>query len=381
MNEIIRPKQVPGLYVHVPFCARKCKYCSFYSEPIAGFDSCALVDASVAEMDRYSRIGEIKTAYIGGGSPSCLGSGELEKLVLSIVEKWPCPEEFTIEFNPSQVGGHDLEKLLSLGVSRISIGGQSFVESELEVLGRDHSAGTIENAVKAAKEAGFGNISVDLIFGIPGSSIESFECSLRRAIGLGVEHISAYSLSYEKGTFLQNALEAGEVRAVDEQVERRMYERAIEILKDAGFGQYEISNFAKPGFECCHNHIYWANGDYIGIGPSATSYIGGVRSTNIGDIGKYISLIAENKSASVSSERVSTVERACQSAVLNLRRRRGIIIEEFKKSTGFAPLELFADAIETHVKSGLLEVNSYAIFLRTEALFISDSVLCDFAAI
>lgn len=371
--------QPPGLYIHVPFCTKKCRYCAFYSEPVAGYDSSAVVDAMLTEMDAYEKQPRIKTAYIGGGSPSCLRHELLIKIVKAVLDRWGCPEEFTIEFNPSQTEKGQLQALRSVGVNRISIGAQSFDQSELDFLGREQTVDSIDAAVGAAKAAGFENISLDLIFAIPNSSVESFGRSVDHAIDLGIQHISAYSLSYEKGTELLRALKAKRVMPVDEETDRRMYELAIEKLQRAGFEQYEISNFAKKGFQCIHNHIYWANDDYIGIGPAATTHLNGRRRTNIADIEKYVTSIKANRSVVAEAESLSRIEKACETAVLNLRRRCGIVIEEFKQKTGYDPLELFAEVIKDHQGAGFIEVTEEGIFLTRQALSIADSILCDFS--
>lgn len=370
-----------ALYVHIPFCEKKCRYCGFFSEPIELHNAESLVSALVAEMGRYQFGGNIRTAYIGGGSPSILPRERLLKLVGEVAGRCQNVEEFTIEVNPGQVDEDILRRLHDSGVNRLSIGGQSFNQNELEFLGRGHSPEDIKQAVSVARKAGFGNISLDLIFAIPNSTLSSWEYSLRNAIDLGVEHISAYSLTYEEETPLEKLREMGKVAAVDEETDRAMYETAIEKLEQAGFAQYEISNFAKPGFQCRHNLFYWANKPYIGIGPAAASWWQSRRSTNVADIEKYIQLIQGGESTIAESEEPSEIEIACETAVLNLRRRSGIDLAEFKKQTGFDALELFADAIANNERLELIERNEGRIFLTHKALPIADSVLCDFAGI
>ena len=370
-----------ALYIHVPFCERKCRYCGFYSEPIERYEAGPLVDALVGEMGRYQLGSNIRTAYIGGGSPSILPRERLLELVGEVVRRSPSVEEFTVEVNPGQVDEEILSKLRQAGVDRLSIGAQSFNQSELEFLGRRHSAEDIKRAVSAARAAGFGNISLDLIFAIPNSTLQSCEYSLRSAIEFGVEHISAYSLTYEEETPLEKAREAGEVVAIDEETDLAMYETAIAKLEKAGFAQYEISNFAKAGFECRHNMFYWANKPYIGVGPAAASWWAGRRTINIADIGKYIQLVQSGESTIVESEEPGEIEAACETAVLNLRRRSGIDLGEFKEQTGFDALELFADVIAANERLGLIERDEGRVYLTRKALPIADSVLCDFAGI
>jgi oxygen-independent coproporphyrinogen-3 oxidase len=287
------------------------------------------------------------------------------------------------------------------------MGAQSFNESELVFLGRRHSVGDIGRAVETARQAGFENIGLDLIFAIPfcgagfqpaktrpgpvrdaaqwpcrlssNLTLESWKYSLRSAIDLGVQHISAYALTYEEGTPLQKAVEADEVEPVDEETDRQMYETTIDELENAGFKQYEISNFARPGFECKHNLNYWRNLPYIGIGPAAGSYWQGKRTLNIADIKKYIDGVEQGSTVTDESETPDNTQIACETAVLNLRRRCGIILDEFKNQTGFDAMKLFAEPIGRYRELGLIEATDGRLFLTRDALPIADSVLCDFS--
>ena len=412
-----------GLYVHIPFCEAKCRYCGFYSEPIKNHVPERLISAIIAELSKKRGQESFFTIYIGGGSPSCLPTEQLLRLI-SEITSWhglqarentakhalsevegmavlpPKPEEFTIEVNPGQVNKGILSRLRTAGVNRLSMGAQSFNESELVFLGRRHSVGDIGRAVEMARQAGFENIGLDLIFAIPfcGTGfqpvkarprwpchlsgdlmLKSWKYSLRSAIDLGVQHISAYALTYEEGTPLQKAVEAGEVEPVDEEIDRQMYETTIDELEKAGFKQYEISNFAKPGFECKHNLNYWANKPYIGIGPAAGSYWQGKRTLNIADIKKYIDGVEQGSTVIDESETPDNTQIACETAVLNLRRRCGIILDEFEKQTGFDAMKLFAEPIERYRELGLIEATDGRLFLTRGALPIADSVLCDFS--
>jgi len=381
MNNNKHKYEPAGLYIHIPFCEAKCRYCGFYSEPLKNHDSDRLIDSIITELGRYGSLGAIQTVYIGGGSPSCLPEEQLLRLAGEINRQWPKIDEFTIEVNPGQVNKKTLSRLYTCGINRLSIGAQSFNADELNFLGRRHTVADIGRAVGAAKEAGFENIGLDLIFAIPHSTLKSWKQSLQSAIDLGVQHISTYGLTYEEGTPLQKAVEAGEVKPVDEEIDRRMYEMTIDKLEKAGFKQYEISNFARPGFECKHNLNYWANKPYIGVGPAAGSYWQGRRWLNIADITKYIESIEKGVDASAESEMPNNLQIACETAVLNLRRRRGIDVEEFKSRTGFNAIELFSELIDRYKKLGLIEAADGRLFLTRAALPIADSVLCDFSAV
>jgi oxygen-independent coproporphyrinogen-3 oxidase len=371
----------PGLYVHVPFCRAKCRYCGFYSRPIAEYDAGAVVRAMIAEMERFELGDGIKTIYIGGGSPSALERELLLRLVGRAMQRCPAAEEFTVEVNPGQVDLELLSELRTAGVNRLSIGAQSFTQRELDFLGRGHTVESTRRVVRQGRSAGFDNISLDLIFAVPGSDLDSWKHSLQAAIELRVEHISAYGLSYEEDTPFSKDLAEGLIEPVDEDTDRAMFELTIDELAQAGIDQYEISNFAKHGFECRHNLNYWANGSYAGIGPGAASYLHGTRSSNFADIDKYVRAVMSGESTIESNETLSDLERACETAVLNLRRRRGIDLAQFKSQTGYDALQVFAEPIRTYRKLGLIEKNPVRVSLTRRALGIADSILCDFAIV
>ena len=381
-------KNSSGLYIHIPFCTSKCAYCSFYSEPVSLHDTNRLVKAIIKELSQADT-SSVCTIYIGGGSPSCLPLSELEELVKAITNQCHGFTEFTIECNPGQVSHDMLEMLHNLGVNRISIGAQSFDNNELEILGRIHNSEAIEKAVQLARKIGFENISLDLIFAIcacaelveVNSTQKTWQASLEKAIALNPEHISAYSLTIEPGTPLAQGIEQGKYTAIDESMDRAMYEQAIEVLYRAGLQQYEISNFAKPGYECKHNIGYWQNRQYIGIGPAAASSTGTLRKQNFSDIKKYVNAIESGENCVEESIQISDMERICETAVLNLRTIYGIDIRRFKQNTGHDPCELFAETIRIHCEQGLLNIEENRIFLTARALPIADYVLCDFAAL
>ncbi len=370
-----------GLYVHVPFCRTKCHYCGFYSEPIVEYDAGAIIDAMIAEIERYELGESIKSLYIGGGSPSSLAQEHLLRLVNRLTLRCPAAEEFTVEVNPGQVDKTLLNELRRAGVNRLSIGAQSFIQRELDFLGRGYTVGCIGKSVEQGRTAGFDNISLDLIFAVPGSDLDSWKHNLQAAIELAVDHVSAYSLTYEDRTPLGRDMAAGVIKPVDEDTDRAMYELTIDELAGAGIDQYEISNFARDGFQCRHNLNYWANGSYAGIGPGATSYLHGTRSTNYPDISKYAETVGSGASTVAASETLGSLELACETAVLNLRRRCGIDLAEFKTRTGFDAMQLFAEPIRMYQKRGLINTRRGRVFLTRQALGIADSILCDFAVV
>lgn len=367
-----------GLYVHIPFCRSKCRYCGFYSRPVENYDVERLIASVITELDNYSRVDSVQTVYIGGGSPSCLPAKELLKLIRYIQNRWKATEEFTMECNPGQVNFEMLREIRNLGVNRISIGAQSFNQSELEFLGRTHNVDDIFKAVTSAKKAGFENISIDLIFAIPGSTISSWRQNLLQATRLGVSHISTYSLSYEDGTILKQQLDTGAIQVVDEETDRAMYELAIKMFESGGFEHYEISNFAKPGFRCRHNMRYWQNKPYIGVGPAAASCIGNRRTKNIADIDKYIQAIETNNSAAEEVVILSAGDIASETAVLNLRTADGIDIEDYKQRHGLDVCDVFAEPINRYRKLDFIAMEQNSVHLTKKALPIADTILCDF---
>ena len=490
MPEYPEKRDCLGLYVHVPFCEGKCRYCGFFSECLGGIPYeetgdrsqeivgreeakgriGVVIDAMVKEMEGYDLSG-VDTVYVGGGSPSAIPEEELTRLLEYVQNRvghkkgteaederlkgtgTPQPLqaafepvlfnrgktpfcEFTVEVNPGQVTLGKLRKMRALGVNRLSIGAQSFDDDELAFLGRRHKAADVVKCVASARKAGFANISIDLIFAIPGQSMDDWKRMLEEAMRLGVEHISAYALTYEEGTPLHAAREKGEVVPVDEELDRAMYAAAIDMLGAAGYQQYEISNFAKPGYECRHNLKYWANDEYVGIGPAAASWYNGTRWTNVASIDGYVAGIQEShhggtedtektsdtdrsegrhhtarargprmsqqahsdgydgghredegrrgnlkQSVRVEEHRPNAKEMACETAVLNLRRMSGIELEEYKRRTGFDAMELFGDVIRKQQGAGMLKVTGGRVFLTREALPVADGVLCGFAEV
>jgi|GEM_PF-5165 len=395
--------ELAGLYVHVPVCRSKCRYCGFYSAPAGQVDAKRLVDDLLRELERYDGV-EFCTAYVGGGSPTALPAGELVRLVDALRKRCPRAGEFTVECNPGQVDAGLLAELRAGGVNRLSFGAQSFVARELELLGRGHSVEQIGAAVAMARQAGFENVGLDLIFAIPGSTPADWQASLEAAVALNIEHISAYSLSFEAGTVFEAWRAAGRLAAVDEELDRAMYEWAVERLERAGLEQYEISNFGRPGFECRHNLGYWANRPYVGIGPAAASYVtpsvasdcgglwqnhgdlfvgqaAGWRITNDADIEGYLAAVEAGLAAPGEVEAVSVNDAVCETAVLNLRRRCGMDLAEFRRRTGRDAMQTFAEPIGRYREMGLIEVTDRAVRLTMRALPIADTVLCDFAAL
>ena len=311
-----------GLYIHIPFCKKRCLYCDFFSTTLLERQE-EYVAAVVKEIRmRQNEAGEpIRTVYIGGGTPSTLKKDAISGInqVLTSI----CIAEFTIEINPGDATSEYLRFLRAEGINRLSIGIQSFQDKLLLLIGRRHNAAQAIEAVRMAQEAGFENISIDLIYALPAQTMEQWKADIETALGLGIQHISCYGLMYEEGTALTSMRNNGELTPTDEDTENAMYDYLCERLKQAGFVHYEVSNFALPGYESKHNSSYWDGTPYIGIGAGAHSYTGSVRSWNPNDLDGYIRGIKRG-GLERESERLTEQDRYNEQIMLGLRTRRGI---------------------------------------------------------
>jgi oxygen-independent coproporphyrinogen-3 oxidase len=322
-----------SLYVHIPFCRQKCFYCDFYSAAYKEDLAKSYIKVILKQIGELNQ--SFSSIYIGGGTPSILSPDLLDKL-LSGLKKFIKPGmEFTIEVNPESVDEEKLRLFLAKGINRISIGVQSFDDKKLKSLGRIHSAKQAVEAIELSRNAGFKNISIDMIFGVEGEDLEAWQSELEKAAGCGCQHISCYSLSYEKDTPLFRMREKKTVTPLDDDIAAQMYAYTIACLPKIGFKQYEVSNFAKPGFECSHNLNYWDNNPYIGIGPSAVSYINGARSENVRGVEEYIDRYEKGVSLIAYSENLSDIQRARETAGVKIRVKQGIDYNWFKDKTGF----------------------------------------------
>jgi oxygen-independent coproporphyrinogen-3 oxidase len=370
-----------SLYIHVPFCVRKCRYCAFYSVPGTLNIQRQYTAAVKRELSMYAQKAPFKTVFVGGGSPSAMDESLLLELAAWAGQHLESQAEFTVEVNPGQTSLSLFQLLKAAGVNRISIGAQSFDDKELEFLGRIHAAADIVRCFTDARMAGFVNIGLDLIFALPDSTIQSWEKTLRRAIELGPRHISTYSLTWEDDTPLMQLLNSGQIEKVDEEIDRQQYELTLDTLESAGLIQYEISNFARPGHECRHNLRYWQNQSYIGLGPAAAGWYNGKRTENVADVERWLQSVNKEQFAYEDEQSLSAEDIACETAVLNLRTRFGIMPVEFQQKTGYDMQKLFAEPITRYLQDGLLEWHEGRLRLTRQALPIADKVLCDFAAI
>lgn len=352
---------MPGLYVHIPFCVRKCDYCAFYSDASGDLNKQALFFRAL-EREVKNLPGDFlpDTVFIGGGTPTAPDFQTLEGLVPMFGGFRPA--EFSCEVNPGTVDERKLDLLRRCGVNRLSIGVQSFEFQCLETLGRIHTACQAEDAFRMTRAAGFDNVSIDLMFGTPGQSMRMLDADLDRVLALGPEHISIYNLMFEEDT----PLSARNPPRLDEELEREMYDHIRGRLRIAGFAQYEISNFAKPGFECRHNLLYWTGGEYIGCGPAAHSHWRGARWANVSDLDDYI----EQGPRREFEETLDADAKERETLVMGLRLLDGVEV-----SPGlWGPLAEVFGRLE---KEGLLIVDGLHVRLSEEALFVSDSVFAE----
>jgi|GEM_PF-222342 len=379
-----------GWYLHLPFCQTKCGYCDFYSLPTIPGMIGGLVQALLAELCRRAPQRPVETIFIGGGTPTELPPEALQTLLAGVADRAGPVREWTVEANPTSAAESKLELLRRFGVNRVSFGAQSFRPDELKMLERLHDPRHIGESVRAARAVGFDNVSLDLIYAIPGrkaqaaatvqpQTLDRWRESLRKAIDLDPDHLSCYGLMYEPGTALTRSRNQGEIIPCTDAVEADMFELTIEELGAAGYEHYEISNFAKPGRRCRANIIYWNNQEYLGVGPSAVSYLDGTRRKNIPDVRSYIQLMQSDPKAIVTEqEQLSALARACETAVQMLRMTRGIDLDRFQVQTGFDAREIFARAIRRFGDLGLLDTDERTIHLTRRGLLLANRVMADF---
>lgn len=371
-----------SLYVHVPFCTTKCGYCDFYSVPITGRATGRLVRALITEMRCRIELlrHAVVTIFVGGGTPTVLSPEELARLLAAIREAAgdrPA-REFTVEANPDTLDLAKAQILHRAGVNRLSLGAQSFRPADLQVLDRLHDPASVARSVRTARSAGFEQINLDLIFGIPGQTMAAWRDSLRRAAELEPTHLACYGLTYEPGTPLTARRDRGRVRPCDEALEAEMFGTAIDELASAGFEHYEISNYALPGCRCEHNLRYWRNEPYLGIGPSAASFVGGRRWRNVPDLDRYVAAVEQGARPEVESETLRPLAAIRETAMLALRMRDGIDVAAMRERFGADPLRLFAPLIERLRGNGLLLADQRAIRLTRRGLLFADSVAAEF---
>lgn len=367
---------INSLYIHIPFCIKKCIYCDFCSIPYDESLALNYTDAVIGEIELVRELaGELETVYIGGGTPTVLPTMSLIRLSNKIKDSFMLSSdvEITVEVNPGTVDMEKARVLSGAGVNRFSIGVQSFDDNELKFLGRVHGSGDAIKAIAAIRYAGIRNLSIDLIYGLPGQALNNWYSTIRQAIEIMPEHISTYELTPEKGTPLYEAISRGELEKPNEETIIEMYYHAIGSFADAGYRHYEISNFARPGFECRHNLNYWNRGQYIGVGAGAHSFIEGRRIRNTGNVEKYIEALSEGDSSVVESSELSREDAVKESIFLGLRKREGLDIRKVREYLGIDVSGYSHELMDR----GLLMVEGDHLKLTNEGIMVSNSVIAE----
>lgn len=370
-----------GIYLHIPFCKQACHYCDFhFSTSLANKQ--AFVEALQKEVvltKDYLQGEKIKTIYFGGGTPSLLETDELKRILDSIYQTHEVDNnaEITLEANPDDLNLKKINELKSSPVNRLSIGIQSFRDEDLQMMNRAHNAGEADYSVKAAQDKGFENITIDLIYSIPNLSLAEWKENLQKAFDLNVQHISAYSLTFEPKTVFGNYEKRGLLKPVEQELSSDQFLLMLEQMRLNGFEQYEVSNFCKPGFESKHNSAYWGSAKYLGLGPSAHSFDGKSRQWNIANNNVYIKSLAENKLA-FEWEELDERTRLNEYLMTGLRTRKGINLIHIQTTFGVDFVKTYRDMIDELAHSNKLVVKDVQLSLTDEGLLMADRIASDF---
>ncbi|MCM1539282.1 MAG: radical SAM family heme chaperone HemW [bacterium] len=381
-----------SIYLHIPFCVRKCLYCDFLSAPASVDRIESYVNLLQREIQAASDNGQLQgyeaaTVFFGGGTPSLLSSFQMERILCKLSNVIPvrADAEITLEMNPGTVTRETLAEIKSLGVNRISIGVQSFQDHELALLGRIHSAAEVYRLWEWTEELSFSNRNIDLMSGIPGQTEERFRDTLDRAASLVPEHISAYSLIVEEGTPFSRMYPDG---AVDEETDRRLYALTKTLLKEHGYARYEISNYARDGYACRHNLTYWTRGDYLGFGLGAASLMKEVRFRNADTLAAYERDVKARENDAVGAaclppayaewEPLTVKDCMAETMFLGLRLTKGVSEQAFLERFGRSVYEVYGSVLDKHQRNGLLTERDGFLFLTDRGLDVSNYVMADF---
>lgn len=373
-----------GIYIHIPFCVQKCLYCDFISGPASlqikrDYVNRLLEEIEIRTEQLHSSV-TVDSVFIGGGTPSVLDADWIKEILCKLKEKFDFDEncECSIEVNPGTVDFDKLKCYRKAGINRLSIGLQSCNENELKALGRIHDYAAFEETYMLARKAGFDNINIDLMSAVPEQTEESFNRSLKQICELNPEHLSVYSLIVEEGTPFYDM----DLKLPDEEEERRMYHNTAKVLKEYGYEQYEISNYAKPGKECRHNLRYWQCEEYMGFGCAAASYVDGVRRKNTENINEYIKYVAERKCLQpdfyCEEEILTEWDMLSEFFILGLRMNRGVSVDEFNEKFGKDVFEVYNITLDKHLRHELLELRNNRIVLTERGRDICNYIMRDF---
>ncbi len=368
-----------GLYFHIPFCNSRCTYCDFYSTTMGEQMRSRYVAAAMAELEarreEYEQHG-FATIYMGGGTPSCLDDEQIVGMLQSTKEMCTvlADAEITLEANPDDIALERVVRWRSAGVNRVSLGVQSLDDDVLKRLNRRHSAQQAIEAVQVLERGGIENVSVDLIYGLPGQTLEGFRCDLQQVLSLPVKHLSAYSLMLEGNTPLARSVSRGEVRVADEELSGAMFRLLTHEMRCAGFEHYEISNFALPGYRSRHNSSYWKGTPYVGVGPGAHSFDGAHRRFNRPELQAYLQNMGRPP---CETEQLTANERSNEQVMVSLRTCEGIDLNDFSQRHGEAALRHVMNEAEPFLQQKLLKLSEGRLSLTYDGIFVSDMVMSE----
>ena len=367
-------KKPTSAYVHIPFCTQICYYCDFSKVFIKNQPVDSYLEHLLQEFHSYD-IQKLRTLYIGGGTPTALSAPQLEVLLDGLTKNLDLSvlEELTIEANPGDLDEDKIAVLKNSAVNRVSLGVQTFDDKMLKKIGRSHLEKDIYENIDRLKLAGFDNISIDLIYALPGQTMDQVKDNVAKAIALDIPHMSLYSLILENHTVFMNRMRRGKLPLPKEEVEAEMFEYIIAELELAGFEHYEISNFSKPGFESRHNLMYWDNAEYYGIGAGASGYVNGVRYKNHGPIRHYLKAVEEGN-ARINEELLSLREQMEEEMFLGLRKKTGVSKARFEEKFGTSFENLYGQVVRDLCHQGLLQVEGQQIRMTKKGLFLGDTV-------
>ena len=361
-------------YVHIPFCTQICYYCDFSKVFIKNQPVDAYLEHLIQETRSYE-IGKLRTLYIGGGTPTALSAQQLAYLLTELPKVMDLSEveEFTIEANPGDLDPDKIAVLKNSRVNRVSLGVQTFDNKMLKKIGRSHQEQDIYDNIRHLKQAGFDNISIDLIYALPGQTMEQVKENVAKAIDLDIPHMSLYSLILENHTVFMNRMRRGKLPLPKEELEAEMFEYIIEELEKAGFEHYEISNFSKPGFESRHNLVYWDNAEYYGLGAGASGYVDGIRYKNHGPIRHYLEAVEAGK-ARITEEYLTLEEKMEEELFLGLRKKTGVSKARFEEKFGISFDQRYGEVVASLTEQGLLVPDDKQVRMTKRGLFLGDTV-------
>ena len=367
-------KKPTSAYVHIPFCTQICYYCDFSKVFIKNQPVDSYLEHLLEEFRSYD-IQKLRTLYIGGGTPTALSASQLEVLLDGLTKNLDLSvlEELTIEVNPGDLDADKIAVLKNSAVNRVSLGVQTFDDKMLKKIGRSHLEKDIYENIDRLKLAGFDNISIDLIYALPGQTMDQVKENVAKAIGLNIPHMSLYSLILENHTVFMNRMRRGKLPLPKEELEAEMFEYIIAELERDGFEHYEISNFSKPGFESRHNLMYWDNAEYYGIGAGASGYVDGVRYKNHGPIRHYLSAV-EAGDARITEEHLSQKEQMEEEMFLGLRKKSGVSMARFEEKFGRSFEGLYGEIVKDLTQQGLMQIDGDRVRMTKRGLFLGDTV-------